>query len=97
MKARSIVFVVTVLISLMVSSGAWAEDGQEYSLSDLIKIINMVNKDLPKKLDGGVTIDRIVQGMGRQMIYIYDLSSKDVDLTDKERKELRKSLSLIHI
>jgi hypothetical protein len=80
------------LFTLVFSAVGWADEEQEYSLNDLIKIINKANKDLPKKLDGGITIDRIVQGSGRQIIYIYDLSSKDVELTDKERKELRKSI-----
>jgi hypothetical protein len=91
-QPSTLILIMIVLFSLLVSTGAWADDGQEFSLNDLMKIINEVNKDLPKKLDDGITLDRIVQGSGRQMIYIYDLSSKDVALSDKERKELRNNI-----
>lgn len=91
-NCRFVLMMIVVLCLLVVSSGVWADDSQEFSLNDLMKIINKVNQDLPKKLDGGITLDRIVQGSGRQMIYIYDLSTKDVGLSEKERKELRNNI-----
>jgi hypothetical protein len=66
----------------------YAAEDQEYSLSDLIQIINKANEDLPKTIDDQIVIERIVQGAGRQMIYIYTVPVKDGDLSDKQRKSI---------
>ena len=64
-------------------------DDPEYSLNDLVRIINDINQDLPKNINGVVTIERVVQGAGRQIIYIYAVPTKDAEMTDKQRKDIR--------
>jgi len=71
---------------------AHAVEEQEYSLRDLIKVIDRVNQELPKTLDNRVVLERAVQGYGRQMIFIYTVPFRSDDLTDKERSKLRAEL-----
>jgi len=76
----------------LISLPASAAEEPEYSLRDLIKVIDRVNQELPKTLDNRVVLERAVQGFGRQMIFIYTVPFRSDDLTDKERAKMRSQL-----